>query len=87
MVSEPQLEKIRKAFEGLPERDLQGWGLDPMGWNYNGKQESDDVDLHLLRGQSERAPITIFPEPGATHESLTSQILQRMAEQRLISTL
>jgi hypothetical protein len=85
MVSERTLETIRTAFEQLRETiDLAGWGLDPMGWNYNGNQQTDDVDIHLLRGESERASLTILPEPGASLERLQSQIQQRMVDAGLI---
>jgi hypothetical protein len=48
MVSEHALERIRFAFIQLSEtRDLGGWRLDPMGSNYNERQETDDVDIHL----------------------------------------
>jgi len=86
MVSEHTLEKIRLAFIQLSEStDLAGWRLDPMGWNYNGNQETDDVDIHLMKGKSERVSLTILPEPGATLESLQSQIQQRMIAQGLIA--
>jgi len=85
MVSEPTLERIRLAFLQLSEdADLAGWRLDPMGWNYNGNQETDDTDIHLVKG-SERGSVTILPEPGATLESLQSQIQQRMIAQGLIA--
>lgn len=85
MVSEPTLERIRTAFEQLSETsDLSGWVLDPMGWYYNGNQETDDVDIHLLRGESERASLTILPEPGASLARLQSEIQRRMQAESLI---
>jgi hypothetical protein len=79
MVSERTLNIIRDAFIRLSIRtDLRGWQLDPMGWNYNGNQETEDTDIHLLRGESERASLTILPEPGASVESLEAQIQQLM---------
>jgi hypothetical protein len=86
MVSEPTLRKIRLAFAGLSQWvDLEGWQLDPMGWNYNGNQETEDTDLHLLRGESERAYITILPGDGASDEDLQSQIRSQMLAKGLIS--
>jgi hypothetical protein len=83
---EHTLERIRRAFIQLSESEnLEGWRLDPMGWNYNGKQETDDVDIHLVKGESERASLTILPEPGASRESLQSQIQQRMIAQELLA--
>lgn len=85
MVSAHTLERIRLAFYQLSETtDLAGWRLDPMGWNYNGNQETDDVDIHLLKGESERVALTILPEAGPSLERLGSQIQQRMIEQGLI---
>ena len=50
MVSEDSLNMIRLAFIQLSETtDLGGWQLDPWGWNYNGSQETDDTDIHILR--------------------------------------
>lgn len=85
MVSEHTLERIRSAFEQFQETTgLAGWGLDPVGWNYNGNQQTDDVDIHLLRGNSERAYFTILPEPSASMERLQSQIHRRMVDAGLI---
>ena len=77
---------IRSAFIQLSNRtDLGGWQLDPWGWNYNGNQETDDTDIHLLRGESERASITILPGPGASTEGLQNQIQQLMLSHKLIA--
>jgi hypothetical protein len=85
MVSDRTLERVRAAFIQLSETtDLAGWELDPIGWNYNGKQETDDLDIHLLRGQSERVSLTVLPEPGASLEKLQSQIQRRMIAEGLI---
>ena len=86
MISEPTLNKISAAFIQLSQTtDLQGWRLDPLGWNYNGKQETDDTDIQLFRSQSERASLTILPEPGSTVESLRFQIQKLMVSRGLIS--
>ena len=86
MVSEDSLNMIRSAFIQLSDKtDLGGWQLDPWGWNYNGNQETDDTDIHLLRGEAERASITILPWPGASTEGLRSQIQQLMLAQKLIA--
>lgn len=85
MVSERQLEMIRQAFEELAEvENLNGWGLDPMGWNFNSKLETHDVDLHLLKGERERTAITILPMPGDTAETLKPRILNVMVAAGLI---
>lgn len=85
MVSEDSLNMIRSAFIQLSEKtDLGGWKLDPLGWNYNGKQETDDTDIHLFRGKTERTSLTILPGPSASIEGLQSQIQQLMQAQGLI---
>ena len=86
MVSEDSLNMIRSAFIQLSETtNLGGWQLDPLGWNYNGKHETDDTDIHLFRGESERASLTILPGPSASIESLQSQIQKLMHAQGLIT--
>jgi hypothetical protein len=51
MVSEHSLNMIRATFIQLSDTtDLGGWQLDPLGWNYNGNHETDDMDIYLLRG-------------------------------------
>lgn len=86
MISEESVNMIRSAFIRLSETmDLGGWQLDPWGWNYNGNQETDDTDIHLLRGEAERASITILPGPSASTESLQTQIQQLMLAQGLIT--
>jgi hypothetical protein len=80
------LQTIRAAFERLAKHDdLEGWILDPLGWNYDGRQDTSDTDIRLVRGETERASITILPRPNETENSLQAQIMGKMREQGLIS--
>ena len=84
MVFPERLDMIEDAFNQIPDAELRGWGLDPMGWNYNGNQETDDTDVHLLRGERERASVTVLPEGLFTTEELQNEILIKMRAKGLI---
>jgi hypothetical protein len=84
MVFQETLDMIENAFRQIPESELNGWGLDPMGWNYNGNQETDDTDIHLLRGERERASVTILPEGIFEERALQQEILTKMRAKGLI---
>lgn len=92
MVSEETLEMIKEAFNHLSqEKDLQGWGLD-TGWYYQ-DQSTDDVQVNLLRGESERRSITVRPgnvldrEQTITFEGLMREIERQLIENGLIESV
>ena len=83
MVFPETLEKIRSAYLQIPGTELKGWQLDPMGWNYNGNQETDDTDLHLLRGDKREA-VTVQPEESFDEAAMQQEILSKMRAKGLI---
>jgi hypothetical protein len=90
MVGLETLEMIREAFDRLSdEMNLNGWGRDNMGWYYQ-DNTTDDLTVHLLRGQSERASIIVHPgtvlfrDGAITVEGLMREIRSKLSEKGLI---
>lgn len=90
MVSAETLAMIHDAFVRLSQRmNLNGWRLDD-GWYYQ-DPFTDDLTVHLIRGQSERRSIIVAPrvllERGdeITGEGIEREILNLLTDAVMIS--